>query len=194
MRGTLYVVLAAFLGLTSCGSMKPEDFKGREPAFSVEEYFQGSTKAWGMFEDRFGDIRRQFTVDIDGTWDGETLTLVEDFVYDDGETERRIWRIRKTGENSYEGEADGVVGVAVGKGFGNALNWQYHFDLKVDDSTWRVHFNDWMFLQPDGVMLNRAVVTKFGFTIGVATIAFKKQGAEEAQSMEFVPPYVAAAE
>ena len=194
MRGYLCVAMAALFGLTSCGSMKPEDFKGREPAFRIEEYFQGTTKAWGLFEDRFGDVRRQFTVDIDGSWDGETLTLVEDFVYDDGETERRIWRIRKTGEHTYEGEAGGVIGVAQGTGFGNALNWQYDFDLKVGDSTWRVHFDDWMFLQPDGVMLNRAEVTKFGITVGVATIAFRKDSVEQAQAVEDMPSYVAAAE
>jgi len=162
--------------------MKPEDFKDRQPTFLPEEYFQGTTQAWGMFEDRFGDVRRQFSVEIVGTWEDEQLTLVEDFVYDDGETERRVWRIRKTGESTYEGEADGVVGVAKGVQSGNVMNWQYDFDLKVGDSVWRVHFDDWMLLQSDGVMLNRATVTKFGFTLGTATIAFKKQPDSAAQS------------
>lgn len=174
--------------------MKPEDFKGRQPTFLPEEYFEGKTQAWGLFEDRFGDVRRQFSVDIVGTWDGELLTLVEDFVYDDGETERRIWKIRKTGENSYEGEADGVVGIAKGVQAGNAMNWQYDFDLKVGDSIWRVHFDDWMLLQSDDMMLNRAEVTKFGFTLGTATIAFRKVSDGHAQSRAFDPPKLAAAE
>ncbi len=155
--------------------MKPEDFEDSEPAFLPEEYFIGRTKAWGLFQDRFGDVRRQFNVEIDGTWDGEVLTLVEDFVYDDGETERRIWRIRKTGDNTYEGEADGVVGIAKGVQYGSAMNWKYDFDLKVGDNVWRVQFDDWMFLQSDGVMLNRASVTKLGFNLGTATIAFRKE-------------------
>jgi hypothetical protein len=43
-----------------------------------------------------------------------------------------------------------------------------------------VHFNDWMFLQPSGVLLNRARVSKFGITIGEVTLAFMKADKMEA--------------
>jgi hypothetical protein len=161
--------------ITGCSSMKAEDFAGNEPRFKLEEFFDGQSRAWGIFEDRFGNLRRQFTVDIDGTWDGETLTLVEDFVYDDGELEQRIWEITPVGEHGYEGSAEGVVGSASGSAYGNALNWQYYFDLNVGDRTINVLFDDWMFLQPDGeTMINRARVTKWGFEIGTASIFFKR--------------------
>lgn len=160
--------------LTGCSGMKPEDFAGNEPRFLIEEYFAGKTRAWGMFQDRFGKLRRQFVVDIEGTWDGEVLTLVEDFVYDNGETEQRIWKIRKTGEHSYEGKANGVIGTAQGQSYGNVLHWRYGFALGVGDNTWNVTFDDWMFLQGDGVMINRAEVTKFGIELGEVTIAFRK--------------------
>lgn len=162
---------------TGCGGMKLDDFKGTEPELKLEEYFTGESKAWGIFEDRFGKLRRQFTVDIIGEWDGETLTLTEDFVYSDGETERRIWVIRKDGPNSYVGTADGVIGEARGRVEGQALNWAYDFDLKMGDSTIRVHFDDWMWLQPDGVLVNRAIVSKFGLELGRATIFFKQESA-----------------
>jgi len=38
-----------------------------------------------------------------------------------------------------------------------------------------VRFDDWMFLQEDGVVLNRATVTKFGIELGTATIFFQKE-------------------
>lgn len=182
-RIAIFLVLFPLL-LTGCSGMKPEDFADREPRLKIEDYFAGKTRAWGIFQDRFGKLRRQFVVDIDGTWDGETLTLVEDFVYDDGETEQRIWKVRKTGEHSYEGRADGVIGVAKGVSYGNALNWRYKFALKVGDSTWDVAFDDWMFLQRDGIVINRASVTKFGFELGQLTITFQKEEtAEVATSM-----------
>lgn len=161
--------------------MKPEDFAGREPRLLLEEYFAGKTKALGIFVDRFGNLRRQFAVDIDGTWDGETLTLVEDFLYDDGETEQRIWRISKTGAHSYEGRAGDVIGPAAGKAYGNVLNWQYRLALKVGDSTWNVDFDDWMFLQDDNVIINRAEISKFGFKLGDVTIVFTKPAASQAR-------------
>ncbi len=161
--------------------MKPEDFAGREPKLLLEEYFAGETRAHGIFVDRFGDLRRQFEVDIEGTWDGETLVLKEDFLYDDGETQQRIWTIRKTGPHSYEGRAEDVIGPAAGKVYGNVLNWRYRLALKVGDSTWNVDFDDWMFLQADQVIINRAEITKFGLKLGDVTIVFTKPPARSAR-------------
>ena len=47
-------------------------------------------------------------------------------------------------------------------------------DLKIGERTLRVHFNDWMFLQSSGVMVNRARVSKFGIAIGEVTLFFQK--------------------
>ena len=55
--------------------MKIEDFKGKQPKFTLEQYFNGETRAWGIVKDRFGNIRRQFSVDMTGSWDGQVLTL-----------------------------------------------------------------------------------------------------------------------
>ena len=64
--------------------------------------------------------------------------------------------------------------MATGEVYGNALNWLYEMDLRVADGTWRVRFDDWMFLQPSGLLLNRAKVSKFGLEIGTVTLAFVK--------------------
>jgi hypothetical protein len=163
--------------LTGCAAtMKPEDFAGTEPRFVLEEYLNGKTTAAGIFVDRFGKVRRQFVVAIDGVWDGQTLTLDERFTYSDGETERRVWSIKKLDEHRYTGTAGDVVGTAVGASFGNALNWDYYLNLKVDGRVWKVRFNDWMFLQPGGILLNRAEVTKWGVKIGDVQISFHKPG------------------
>ncbi len=174
MAARLGAVLMALIVLHGCMSMKPSDFKDAEPRLTIEEYFAGKTQAWGIFEDRFGNLQRQFTVDISGTWNGEELILDERFNYRDGEKDRRVWKIRKIGDNAYEGRADDVIGTARGEAQGNALNWRYDMDLKVGDGTLRVHFNDWMFLQPSGVLVNRARVTKLGFEIGEVTLFFMK--------------------
>ena len=193
MMGRLGAALTSLIVLNSCTSMKPMDFKELTPTLAIEEYFVGETRAWGLFEDRFGKLRRQFTVDIVGTWDGEVLVLDERFQYSDGETDRRVWKITKTGPHTYEGLADDVVGAASGEAYGNALNWRYDMDLKVGDGTLRVHFNDWMFLQPSGVLLNRARVSKLGFRIGEVTLAFVKPGASAADALGSVSEWPAAA-
>jgi hypothetical protein len=157
--------------------MKPQDFANDQPRLILEEFFAGQTKAWGMFEDRFGNVRAQFVVNIDGTWDGRELVLTEDFIYSDGRTDRRVWTITRQDQNNYEGRAADVIGVATGSVYGNALNWRYDMDLKVGDRSWRVNFDDWMFLQPGNVLINRARVAKWGVTVGEVTLFFSKPAA-----------------
>jgi hypothetical protein len=127
-----------------------------------------------MFQDRFGVVKRRFTVEITGQRKGEQLTLDESFLYDDGETQRRIWTIERLDAHHYQGKAADVVGIAQGKAYGNALNWRYDLLLDVDQKQWQVSFNDWMFLQDDKVLINRAKVSKYGFTIGEVTLFFLK--------------------
>jgi hypothetical protein len=161
--------------LAGCASSEQDTFTAATPRLVIEQYFVGETRAFGLFEDRFGNIRRQFTVDINGTWDGRRLVLDERFLYGDGERDRRVWTITKTGEQSYSGTADDVIGTASGQAYGNALNWRYEMDLKINDGALRVQFDDWMFLQPSGVLLNRARVSKFGIDIGSVTLVFIKE-------------------
>ena len=174
MVAKISALIFALIVLSGCTSMKPSDFSKAEPLLRIEDYFVGQTRAWGIFEDRFGNLRRQFVVDIQGSWDGESLVLDERFRYSDGETDRRVWTIKKIDEHRYEGRADDVIGTAIGEAYGNALNWRYDMDLKIGERTLRVHFNDWMFLQSSGVMVNRARVSKFGIAIGEVTLFFQK--------------------
>ncbi len=179
MKLKISVTLIALMFLSGCTEMKPVDFKNTTPKLAIEDFFNGKTQASGIFEDRFGNLRRQFTVDIDGKWDGASLVLDEKFAYTDGEHDRRVWTIVKTGAHTYEGRAGDVIGMAKGEVQGNALNWQYEMDLKVGDGTLRVHFNDWMFLQPSGMLINRARVSKLGVEIGTVTLAFIKADAKQ---------------
>ena len=168
------IVLAVFLG--GCSAMQPKDFEGTQPHLDLFAYFQGETRAWGIFQDRSGSLQRQFTVAIKGEVQGDELTLTEDFVYADGETQQRIWRIRRIDQHRYEGRADDVVGTATGLAYGQALNWRYTMRLPYRGSEINVIFDDWMFLQADDVLVNRATVSKFGFKVGEVTLFFKKGG------------------
>ncbi len=182
MKLLLTLLTLALLG--GCETMKPDDFSQHQPKLDLYDYFTGETRAWGLFEDRFGQVRRQFQVDIEGRVEDGELVLEEDFLYDDGERDRRVWRIRRDGSQGYTGRAADVVGQARGQAAGNALNWRYDMDLKVGDGTWRVGFDDWMFLQPGGVLINRARVTKFGLEIGSVSLFFTKPTLENVSTVE----------
>ncbi|MDB5360542.1 MAG: hypothetical protein JWO51_1839 [Rhodospirillales bacterium] len=174
LANLLFPALA--FGLTACGGMHPGDFAAGQPPMVIERFFAGTTRGTGLFEDRFGTVKRQMVVDIQGRWDepAQMLTLDEQFTFSDGEKQQRVWHIHKLGPDRYEGTAGDVIGVATGESAGNAFHWNYDLDLKTGDSTIAVHLDDWMFLAPDGVVLNRSYMSKLGLDVGSITFAFRK--------------------
>jgi Protein of unknown function (DUF3833) len=172
--------LAALSLLAAC-SGKPsfDDPSLSSRQLNIEEFFDGDLVAHGQFQDIFGTVRRQFTVRIKGNWDGKRLKLVEDFVYEDGSTEQRIWTLVKTGDQTWRGTAPGVIGEAVGEERGDRFNWRYTINLPVPVAggpaeTVKVTFDDWIWLQSDNRAFNRAYMKRYGVDIGDVSISFEK--------------------
>ena len=170
--------------LSACSQQKLSSFSETKPAFSLIEFFEGETLAYGIFEDRFGNLKRRFKVNISGKKsqvmkDGESvkqITLTEDFIYEDGEKQQRIWKIQKDvsedGVELYRGQAADVIGIAEGSANGSAFFWKYDVDLKISESKLRVRFSDWIYQMDDYVAVNKATVSKFGIGIGEVTLFF----------------------
>jgi hypothetical protein len=167
--------LGAVSTLTGCASPKVEDYAGQTPQLDLREYFNGTLEAHGLFTDRSGQVKRRFKVHLVGHWQGDQGVLEEDFVYSDGEKQRRVWHLTRAADGHYSGRADDVLGVAQGQAAGNALRWQYTLKLPVDGTVYEVQFNDWMYLMDERVMLNRAAMSKFGIHLGDVTLSFYKQ-------------------
>ena len=161
--------------LLSACSAEINDYRETTPTFNLFEYFEGKTRAYGMVQDYTDQQTRRFEVSILGTVDGDTLTLHEDFIYDDGETDSRVWTITRSGSDQYIGYADDIIGKASGKEQGNALQWQYDFELKLDDSTVVVAFDDWLYRQDSKRVFNLTSIKKWGVEVGRVTLFFEKQ-------------------
>ncbi len=172
MKTSLLVLYLLFL--SGCTNMSVEQYQNNKPRLVLEDYFLGQTRAWGIFQNRSGQVERQFTVDILGKMVEGALVLEEDFIYADGTLDRRVWTINRIDEHHYEGRAADVIGHATGEAYGNTLNWAYTLDLPYKDGTVKVQFDDWMFLQEDDVLINRAKMTKFGIFLGEVTLVFKR--------------------
>lgn len=176
----LIAVLSVLLLAACAGRPSMDDPSLSTRELELEEFFDGRLTAYGQFQDLFGTVRRQFVAEIEGDWDGERLRLVEDFTYEDGSTEQRVWTLRKTGEETWEGTAPGVIGVAVGEEKGDRFNWRYTIDLPVPSAegpteTVRVSFDDWMWQLSDDRLFNRAYMRRAGVTLGDVSIWFEKR-------------------
>lgn len=141
--------------------------------FSLERYFAGKTSAIGSFN-AINGIKRDFTVDLHGTWNGYTLILVEDFVYSDGERDRKTWRFRKIAPNQYRGTREDVVGDTLVTITGNTARFTYLVDLDAARKRNRVRFHDTMTLQDDGRLINNATITKFGIPVARTRVEFSR--------------------
>ena len=170
----IVILLLVAVGLVGC-SVDPMVYKNNQPSFRIEDYFAGHVRAWGMVQDRSGKVTRRMVVDLTGRREGDDFVLHEQFRYLDGKTETRDWHIIRVDAHHYIGRAADIVGVAHGEAYGNALHWHYTLKVPVDGETYELKFNDWMILHEDGVLLNRASFSKFGFHLGDVTIAFRKQ-------------------
>ncbi|WP_428773433.1 DUF3833 domain-containing protein [Vibrio sp.] len=169
------ILLVWVLLVVSACSSDLNDYHQSHPQFNLFGYFDGHVTAWGMVQDYQGKQTRRFEVDITGTVENDTLTLEEEFQFDDGETDTRVWTITRQSDGSYIGRADDIQGVATGREVGNALRWQYDFELTLDDSTVVVAFDDWLYRQDERHLFNLTSIRKFGIEVGTLTLFFQKQ-------------------
>ena len=170
--------LASIALLGGCASVTPMDYRGEKPTLKLEHYFNGPLTADGIVFNRAGKAVRRFHVDMVGVWHGGEGTLTENFTYSNGAKQVRVWTLRRVpgehGERRYQGTAADVAGTASGYAEGNAFNWRYTLLLPVGGTTYHVQMDDWMYQMDEHVLLNRTVMTKFGFEVASIFIAFHK--------------------
>jgi len=175
VKAWLFMGLFSVL-LAGCGSLKPRDFAGSTTQFEPDEYFSGHVKSWGVMENRRGEPRSRFTTESFGTRDAAGDTVIrQTFTHEDGSTQERVWHVHRLDAHHYKGTASDVVGTVRGEAQGNVFRWEYTIALKPGNPFSHVHLRQWMYL-PEGTqtMFTRAVVTKFGLTLGEVSESFQR--------------------
>lgn len=167
----LYFGIFLFLGCAT----SIQTYENEKPRLILENYFNGKLIAHGLVMNRSGQVMRRFTVDMNTIWKGNVGTLTENFTWNNNEQTQRVWTVTKKADGTYEGSAADILDVAYGESAGNAFHWSYKMDLPVKDTTYHVHFNDWMYLVTDKVLINKADITWFGIHAGQVIISFTKE-------------------
>jgi hypothetical protein len=68
-----------------------------------------------------------------GRWNGTALELVEDFVYSDGEKDKKTWIFTKLGDGVYSGLREDVTIPADVRQVGDAIAFSYTARIKTSD-------------------------------------------------------------
>ncbi len=167
--------LALCLLAIGCHTLKPESFAGSIPRFEPDKFFAGPTRSWGVMESRSGKPKSRFRTEMMGVRDGQDLVITQDFTFEDGRKQQRVWRLRRIDDHRYEATANDVVGVSVGQAFGNTFHWKYTVALRPGNRLANVHFELWMYLAADGeTMINRVVIRKLGIILAETTEHFQR--------------------
>lgn len=177
---TLSFLVASTITLLAGCSNTPdlEQYAKQSPQFDLYNFFNGQVTAWGIVQNRSGNVTQRFRVSIDGKIEGNVLILDERFKYFQGDgVKRRVWEINSENTSQlgqYKGEASDIQGPAYGATLGNALNWRYEMNLTVKSGTYRVKFDDWMWLVDENTLINRAYIKKFGLVMAEVTLVMRK--------------------
>jgi hypothetical protein len=171
-RRSLILGLAA-LPLAACASSpRPPATPG--PAITLVSAFQGRTTGRGHFRVWLTGDERRFTAKLNGTVTGRdgarTLTVVEDFLYDDGEENRLTWVFTETGPGTWTGKREDTVGEATVIEANGQITLTYTADFQSPSGVTRLGFQDIIYAAPDGTVINDAVVSRLG--IPVASVRF----------------------
>lgn len=168
--------LSATLLASGCATQNIQAYRNITPTLNMHEFFSGKIDGWGMFQGRNGEVKKRFYVDINATHEGDNvIVLDEKFSWADGSKSQRIWRLTEQSNGVWVGTAGDVIGEATGEVVGNTLHWNYVLALPVEDKTYQVDFDDWMYLINDDVMLNRSVMKKFGVELGSVTLSMHRK-------------------
>lgn len=161
--------------LSSCTAVNVNNYASNKPVMQPEVFFDGLMTAHGVVKDRAGKVIRYFNADIKGSFDGKVITLDEDFVFDDGEKQKRIWEIIKQSDGTYIGTAGDVVGDAIGEISGNSMFLKYKLDVTLDnDKSIYIDIDDRMYLVNPDILINESTMTKFGIRVGQIILVIKK--------------------
>lgn len=174
MYKSIFLIMS-FSFLLGCGGQNSAKiYQANSPKLDIRQYLNGNLEAQGILQDRSGKVIKSFTVKMRGTWQGNSGKLEEDFVFSDGKTDHRTWKIEMIDDNNFTASAHDTQGSAKGEQYGNAMKMDYVLKIPVDEKTYDIRIVDWIYLIDKTNAINVSRMSKFGFTVGKLTIAFKK--------------------
>lgn len=181
MTSTLALILGFILALALMAvrsryadflSQQPEQFRGKGPVLDLRRHLAGPILCEGVIYGPLGRVTSRFVADMNATWDGSTGTMTEDFRYDSGSIQHRVWTLRVGNDGMVHATAPDVVGEGIGRMEGPALRLDYRIRLPEDASGHVLSVTDWMYLMENGTIMNRSQFRKFGIKVAelVATM------------------------
>lgn len=171
--GMLAIILLAVLKSRFADFMAqtPDDY-GDGPIFDIQRVLDGPIACEGVIYGPLGRVSSRFSAEMEAEWTGNVGVLREHFTYDSGATQDREWTLKVNENGQIEATAPDVIGIGDGQQRGSAVRLKYRIRLTEDAGGHVLDTTDWMYLTPNGHIVNRSQFRKFGFKVAelVATM------------------------
>lgn len=170
------VAIALFRSRFSFRAQRPENYDGAQPAFDIRQHLNGPILCEGVIYGLTGRVTSRFVADIVARWDGNVGIMSETFRYDSGLVQDRQWTLTLGNDGAITATAPDVVGTGRGQQKGSAVLLNYKIRLTEDAGGHVLDTTDWMYLAPNGTIINRSQFRKFGIQVAelVATMRRKE--------------------
>lgn len=145
-------------------AQRPGDYASGA-TFNMREHLNGPIRCDGVIYGPLGRVSSRFSADFDACWDGNKGVMAEHFIYDSGATQHREWRLELGNDGTVRAQADDLVGAGIGRQEGSALHLRYRIRLAEDAGGHVLDVTDWMYLAPNGAIVNRSQFRKFGIKV-----------------------------
>lgn len=148
----------------SFAAQRPEDYADGK-TFDLRRHLNGPFTCDGVIYGPTGRVASRFSAEFNAQWDGNRGTMAEHFRYCSGNTQDREWRLELGNDGRVRARADDLVGTGTGRQHGSALHLKYRIRLTKEAGGHVLSVTDWMYLAPDGAIVNRSQFRKFGIKV-----------------------------
>jgi len=154
------------------GAQSPLDYAKESGQFDIREHLNGPIECEGVIYGPTGRVTSRFVGNFEATWDGNKGVMTEEFRYDSGTVQHREWHLTLGNDGKIKAEAADVIGAGSGTQMGSAVQLNYRIKLPDEAGGHVLDTVDWMYLAPNGAIVNRSQFRKFGFKVAelVATM------------------------
>ncbi len=143
-------------------------------AFDPLTFFAGTVIAHGIFEDRFGRIKRRFSLVLTGSPIADGLAVNEQLTFDEGTVETRSWQLTRAGTEQFVMHGEDIVVAATGTITGSSTLMRYVYRLRVNGRIILVTMRDRMHRINRDRVVNRVTMRKFGIRLGEISSTFER--------------------
>ena len=156
-------------------AQRPDDYdQAATPAFDLRTHLNGKLLCEGVIYGPLGRVSTTFVGEFNCHWDGNKGHMAEVFSYDDGTQQHRAWDLLLASDGAIKATASDVIGPGHGVQRGNAVQLKYRFRLPEQSGGHVMDVVDWMYLAPNGSIVNRSQFRKFGIKMAELVATMRK--------------------